>query len=200
MVAAVADSGHVQAKRAARRARAQLIEPEQLQHGLLVDAAGIPLAWTVTGGNRNNVAQLVPLVERVPPVRGTVSRPPQRPERVTADRGYDHGSTRANHARSVEPEIARRQTEHGSGSAGPLGRRAHLRLAAARKTLLVRYDPATKCTKPPRPRLLPRLLQEATAVILRQVLTWSKRSRGAARSMGCPLGLEQRSARSSDGG
>ena len=31
-------------------------------------------------------------------------------------------------------------------------------------------------------------------------LTWSKASRGDARWMGCPLGLEQRSVRSSDGG
>jgi hypothetical protein len=33
-----------------------------------------------------------------------------------------------------------------------------------------------------------------------QVLTWSKRSRGAARLVGCPLGLEQRMALGSDGG
>jgi hypothetical protein len=33
-----------------------------------------------------------------------------------------------------------------------------------------------------------------------QALTWSKWSRGEARSMGCPLGLEQRMSRSSDGG
>jgi hypothetical protein len=33
-----------------------------------------------------------------------------------------------------------------------------------------------------------------------RALTWSKTSRGEARSMGCPLGLEQRTVRSSDGG
>src|SRR6266511_5055527 len=38
------------------------------------------------------------------------------------------------------------------------------------------------------------------SIILNRVLTWSKTSRGDARSVGCPLGLEQRSARSSDGG
>jgi transposase len=41
---------------------------------LLVDPTGIPLAWTVTGGNRNDVTQLLPLVERVSPVRGKVGR------------------------------------------------------------------------------------------------------------------------------
>jgi hypothetical protein len=44
------------------------------QH-LLVDASGIPLAWTLTGGNRHDVTQLIPLVERIPPVRGKPGRP-----------------------------------------------------------------------------------------------------------------------------
>ena len=86
---AVADSSHVQAKKGApRRARARLIEPETgSKHHLLVDATGIPLAWTLTGGNRNDVTQLVPLVERIPPVRGKPGRRRRRPERVTADGG-----------------------------------------------------------------------------------------------------------------
>ncbi len=49
------------------------------KHHLLVDATGIPLAWTVTSGNRNDVTQLVPLVERMPPVRGKVGRSRRRP-------------------------------------------------------------------------------------------------------------------------
>jgi transposase len=112
------------------------------KHHLLVDATGIPLAWALTGGNRNDVTQLVPLVERVPPVRGKVGRPRRRPERVTADRGYDHDKYRRElRARGIKPEIARRQTEHGSG----LGR---VRWVVERtfawlhnyKRLLVRYD------------------------------------------------------------
>src|SRR5881397_552809 len=39
------------------------------KHHLLVDATGIPLAWTVTGGNRNDVTQLIPLLDAVPAVR-----------------------------------------------------------------------------------------------------------------------------------
>ena len=86
------------------------------KHHLLVDATGIPLAWTLTGGNRNDVTQLLPLVERVPPVRGKVGRPRRRPDRVTADRGYDHDKyRRLLRERGIRPEIARRQTEHGSG-------------------------------------------------------------------------------------
>ncbi len=111
------------------------------QH-LLVDATGIPLAWSVTGGNRNDVTQLIPLLERVPPVRGRVGRPRLRPDRVTADRGYDHNKYRRQlRQRGIAPEIARRQTEHGSG----LGR---ARWVVERtfawlhnfKRLLVRYD------------------------------------------------------------
>ena len=59
------------------------------KHHLLVDASGIPLAWSVTGGNRNDITQLIPLIDKVPPVRGKVGRPRRRPDRVTADRGYD---------------------------------------------------------------------------------------------------------------
>src|SRR4029453_1477843 len=64
------------------------------KHHLLVDATGIPLAWSVTGGNRTHVTQLVPLIERIPPVRGKLGRPRRRPARVTADRGYDHDKYR----------------------------------------------------------------------------------------------------------
>jgi hypothetical protein len=34
------------------------------------------------------------VIERVPPVRGKVGRPRRRPERVLADRGYDHDKYR----------------------------------------------------------------------------------------------------------
>jgi transposase len=112
------------------------------KHHLLVDATGIPLAWTVTGGNRNDVTQLVPLLERVPPVRGLAGRPRRLPERVTADRGYDHDKYRRElRRRGIVPEIARRKTDNGSG----LGR---ARWVVERtfawlhkfKRLLVRYD------------------------------------------------------------
>jgi transposase len=112
------------------------------KHHLLVDATGIPLAWTLTGGNRHDSTQLIPLVDRVPPVRGSVGRPRRRPERVSADRGYDYEARRRElRERGIKPEIARRQTEHGSG----LGRH---RWVVERtfawlhqfKRLLVRYD------------------------------------------------------------
>jgi len=76
----------------------------------------VPLAWSVTGGNRNDVTQLSPLLERIPPVRGVVGRPRQRPDLVVADRGYDHDKYRRElRRRGMKPVIARRATEHGSG-------------------------------------------------------------------------------------
>lgn len=70
----------------------------------------------MTGGNRNDVTQLVPLLDAVPPVRGLVGRPRRRPDRLFADRGYDHDCYRREvRKRAIEPLIARRGTEHGSG-------------------------------------------------------------------------------------
>jgi transposase len=78
----------------------------------------------------------------VPPVRGRVGRPRRRPERLSADRGYDYDSRRRElRRRGIAPEIARRKTGHGSG----LGR---VRWVIERtfawlhnfKRLLVRYD------------------------------------------------------------
>jgi len=115
--------------------------PGSKQH-LLVDASGIPLAFSLTGANRNDVEQLLPLVEAVPPVGGSVGRPRRRPERVVGDRGYDSDRHRRELRKlGIEPLIARRQTEHGSG----LGR---YRWVVERtfawlhnfKRLLVRYE------------------------------------------------------------
>jgi transposase len=86
------------------------------KHHLLVDAAGVPLAVTLTGGNRNDITQLLPLIDSIMPVSGKVGRPRQRPDRIVADRGYDHDSYRCElWRRGVKPSIARRGTEHGSG-------------------------------------------------------------------------------------
>src|SRR5712691_5909532 len=86
------------------------------KHHLLVDANGTPLAWTLTGGNRHDVTQLIPLLDRVPPVSGVVGRPRRRPERLIADRGYDYDKQRRLvRQRGITPVIARKQTDHGSG-------------------------------------------------------------------------------------
>lgn len=62
--------------------------PGSKQH-LIVDRHGTPLAVTLTGGNRHDVAQLLPLLDAIPPIRGRRGRPRRRPRRLLADRGYD---------------------------------------------------------------------------------------------------------------
>jgi len=108
----------------------------------LVDPSGIPLAWTLSGGNRNDITQLIPLLERVPPVRGRRGRPRKRPARLIADRGYDHDKYRRQlWQRGIKPVIARRHTEHGTGlgSARWVVERTFAWLHQY-KRLLVRYD------------------------------------------------------------
>ncbi len=83
---------------------------------MICDATGIPLAVTLTGGNRNDVTQLMPLLEAIPSIRGKRGRPRKRPKEVYADRGYDHDCYRRQvWAKGIKPVIARRGTEHGSG-------------------------------------------------------------------------------------
>jgi transposase len=86
------------------------------KHHLIVDRHGVPLAATLTGGNRNDVTQLLPLVDGIGPIAGKRGRPRRRPSQVIADRGYDHDKYRRElWRRGVKPVIARRATEHGSG-------------------------------------------------------------------------------------
>ncbi|QRX95182.1 transposase [Streptomyces sp. A1-5] len=65
------------------------------KHHPITDASGIPLASTVTGGNRNDVTQLIPLLQAVPPVRGKRGQPRRRPDVALGDRGYDHDTYRS---------------------------------------------------------------------------------------------------------
>jgi transposase len=76
----------------------------------------VPLAISLTGGNRNDVTQLLPLIDGIGRVSGKVGRPRRRADRLLADRGYDHDKYRRElRKRGVKPIIARRNTEHGSG-------------------------------------------------------------------------------------
>ena len=88
------------------------------KHHLLVDATGLPLAVSLTGGHRNDVTQLIPLLDALHarPVAGKIGRPRQKPDLVLADRGYDHDKyRRLLWARGIKPVIARRNSDHGSG-------------------------------------------------------------------------------------
>jgi transposase len=71
---------------------------------------------SLTSGNRNDVTQFLPLLDKVPPVAGVVGRPRRRPDMLFADRGYDHDKyRRLLWKRGIRPVIAERGQPHGSG-------------------------------------------------------------------------------------
>lgn len=77
------------------------------KHHLIVDGSGIPLAYSTTPGNRHDVSQLWPLLDRIPR---------HRPRRLYADRGYDYPIHRRRlTSRGIPHSIARRGHPHGSG-------------------------------------------------------------------------------------
>ncbi len=85
-------------------------------HHVPTDGGGIPLSVLPTGGDRNDVIGLEPLLDAVPDVRGQRRRPRRRPKALYADRGYDHDEYRRRpRARGITPRIARRGEPHGPG-------------------------------------------------------------------------------------
>ncbi len=74
------------------------------------------MAITATGANRHDVTQLLPLLDAVPPVRGTRGRPRRRFDRVQGDRAYDSRRHRSQvRKRGSRPVLAKRGTAPGSG-------------------------------------------------------------------------------------
>ena len=62
------------------------------------------------------MTQLIPLVDSIPPIAGKVGHPIQRPGELFGDRAYDSNPHREQlRQRGIEPTIAERNTEHGSG-------------------------------------------------------------------------------------
>lgn len=86
------------------------------KHHVCVDGHGIPLATSTTAANVHDVKQLLPLVDKIPPVGGKVGHPRRRPEKLYADRAYHSEPHRKElRQRGIEPYIARRGAAHGSG-------------------------------------------------------------------------------------
>ncbi|MFF8196568.1 IS5 family transposase [Streptomyces bobili] len=114
----VVDSSHAQgAKRGSHTGPSPLDRGRAgSKHHLITDGRGTPLAVILAGGNRNDVTQLLPLLDAVPPIQGRVGRPRGRAVTPYAGPGYDHDLFRKQvRARGVVPAIARRGTRHGSG-------------------------------------------------------------------------------------
>ncbi|WP_410011399.1 IS5 family transposase [Streptomyces nigrescens] len=115
---AVIDSSHVRADRPGPKSGPSPVDRARpgSKHHLIVDGHGIPLAISLTGGNRNDITQLIPLLRKIPPVTGLVGRPRQRPDTLLGDRGYDHDKyRRLVRAMGIKPVIAQRGIPHGSG-------------------------------------------------------------------------------------
>jgi transposase len=84
---------------------------------LITDGQGIPLAITHTGANRQDSNMAITLVDSIPPIKCPHGGRRKRPDKVQADRGYDFDKKIRQPLldRGIEPVIARKNTEHGSG-------------------------------------------------------------------------------------
>jgi transposase len=79
---------------------------------LITDRRGIPLAFLLTGANVHDSVPFEQLLDAVPPIGGRLGRPRRRPDKLHADKAYDH--RRCRHAcrrRQIKPRIARRGIE-----------------------------------------------------------------------------------------
>jgi transposase len=86
------------------------------KHTLLVDRNGVPLALRTRGANTSDQKEILPIITEFPKVKGKPGRPKEHPDEAYADRGYDSETTRLLlRWLGIEPKIAKRRTEHGSG-------------------------------------------------------------------------------------
>ena len=76
----------------------------------------MPLAVSLTAANRNDITELIPLVDQIPAVRGKRGRPRRRPQKLLGDRAYwSHRYHRELRRRHIRPAIAPPKSPHGSG-------------------------------------------------------------------------------------
>ena len=86
------------------------------KHHVLTDGGGIPVAFSLTGANRHDVTELLPLVDSVEPIGCRRGRPRKHFDATLGDRAYDsQPHRRALRQRRTRPLRARRKTPHGSG-------------------------------------------------------------------------------------
>jgi transposase len=79
---------------------------------LITDRHGIPLAFLLTGANVHDSVPFEELLDAVPPVAGKRGQPRRRPDKLHADKAYDHQRCRrACLRRRIKPRIARRGRE-----------------------------------------------------------------------------------------
>jgi transposase len=70
----------------------------------------------LTGANRHDSTEALPLVDAIPPLQGQRGRPRCRPDCILGDRAYDAEVIRHGlRTRHILPLLAMRRTKHGSG-------------------------------------------------------------------------------------
>jgi Transposase DDE domain len=182
---AAVDSSHIRAMKGGAATGPSPVERDKTgsKHNIIVEARGIPLATITTGGNRNDMTQLIPLIEAVPPIRGKRGQLLRRPHHLYADRGYDHETYRDQVRRfEITPHIARR----GAGTRLRPGRPPLGCGRRARATALVPPpahplgDPRRHPPRPRHPRLRHHLLPTTPQHSLLGV------QNGWAESLACP--------------
>ena len=83
---------------------------------LLVDRNGTPMAVRITGAQRNESLEAMPLLDDVPPIQQPRGGRRRRPEALHGDRQYGTPRNREGlKQRRIEDHLARPRTPHGSG-------------------------------------------------------------------------------------
>ncbi len=85
----------------------------------MVDGQGLPLAQSLTGANVNDCKDALPLLDKIKPVKSPHGPRRKRPDKVHADKAYDHRFIRRGlRQRHIQSRVARR----GIDSSQSLGR------------------------------------------------------------------------------
>ena len=78
----------------------------------MVDGNGVPLAVELTPANAHECNMLQPMLDKIPCIRRPRGRPRRKPQKLHADKAYDHVFCRAGcRVRGIVPRIARRGIE-----------------------------------------------------------------------------------------
>jgi transposase len=86
------------------------------KHHVITDAHGIPLASSTTAANVNDISQLPPLFNAIPPVAGKPGHPRRKPDALQGDLAYDSEPHRpGSRDIGVEPVLPEKGIEDQSG-------------------------------------------------------------------------------------
>jgi transposase len=86
------------------------------KHHLIACGHGTPLAVSLTAANRNDISELLSLIDAIPALRGRRGRPRRRPGKLFGDRAYHSRQARRElRRRGIQAKIARPKSAHNSG-------------------------------------------------------------------------------------